>query len=108
MSTPRKARRKAGFATFGVLVACALPAASQASDIPDPPSAPCTLGTRMNVHIINGWMYECECTVLAHGFNCQWNLVGEVAAPALKRFRRHAHKRLVPVLVIHALPGVVG
>lgn len=82
----------------GVTLALSVAATVRASDIPGPPSAPCTLKHRMNVHFIDGWMYSCDCEVLAHGFHCGWNLVGQVAAPALRRI--HKHRRLIPVLYI--------
>lgn len=78
------------------LLAC--PITAHASDIPGPPSTPCNLGQRMNVHFVDGWMYECECVVLSRGFHCSWNLVGQVAAPALRRI--HKHRRLIPALYI--------
>lgn len=70
-------------------------------DIPSPPDTPCNLGHRMNVEIVDGWMYECECVVLSRGFHCSWNLVGQVATASHKK-----HRRLIPVLYIH--PKVVG
>lgn len=104
---PAPPRKPLGFASIaclvGLTVALATAVTVRAEDIPGPPDAPCTLGERMNIHIIDGWMYSCDCEVLAHGFNCQWNLVGQVAeSNALRRFRKrhHAHRRLIPVLYI--------
>ena len=90
-------------ACVGVTLALSVAAVQvKADDIPGPPDAPCTLAQRMNVHIVEGWMYECGCQVLAHGFHCEWNLVGQVAeSSASRKFRkRHSHRRLIPVLVI--------
>lgn len=88
----------------GVTLALSVAATVKAEDIPGPPDAPCNLGERMNVHLIDGWMYSCDCEVLAHGFNCQWNLVGKVQeANALRRHRKivkHPKRRLIPVLYI--------
>lgn len=114
MNTPPYRTRAAGFLIIGALLAASaflITANANASDIPGPPSAPCGLGERMNVIVVEGWMYECACSVLATGFHCEWNLVGEVvdtnAARKLKRHtNRHAHRRLIPVLVIH--PVVVA
>lgn len=91
-----------------VSVALMLPMTASASDIPGPPSAPCTLGERMNIHIEDGWMYECACSVLAHGFHCQWDLVGQVTeSNAIRSFRKHPRKHH-RIVVRYALPMVTA
>lgn len=89
------------FACFlGIAIALVVTVEVHASDIPGPPSAPCSLKHRMNVHFEDGWMYSCDCEVLAHGFHCGWNLVGKVESVAVRRFLK-AHRSLtIPVLYI--------
>lgn len=87
------------FACFlGIAIALVVTVEVHASDIPGPPSSPCNLGQRMNVHIVDGWLYECGCEVLSRGFHCQWNLVGQVVTA----HRKHPikHRRLIPVLYL--------
>ena len=70
-------------------------------DVPPLPTAPCTLGQRMNVQIVDGWMFECECVVLSRGFHCSWYLIGQVETVAA---RKHPKRRVIR----YALPKVVG
>lgn len=75
-----------------------------ANDIPGPPDAPCHLSERLNIHIVDGWLYECGCSVLATGFHCEWTLVGQVEeANAIRR-----PKKARRAIVRYALPGVTA
>lgn len=95
-----------------VVVACAIELdAAKAAESPPMiawPTGPCNLAHRMDVAIVDGMFFECQCTRLLLGYDCSWYLVAGVDEPALSRKRVIKHPAKRHVVRIYAHPGVVG
>jgi hypothetical protein len=85
----------------------AKPAAKQ----PDPPAVvwpqePCNLAHRMDIAIVDGMFFECQCMRLLVGYQCDWYLVAGVSSAKLSRKIKHPAKKRVSIRVAH--PAVVA
>lgn len=100
-----------GLVTMLLLVAaCVVPeyghAASTAKAPPIVwPDSPCDLAHRMDVAIVDGMFFECQCMRLLVGYQCDWYLVAGVSSAKLSR----RIKRPVMRVMVHAArPAVVA
>ncbi len=71
------------------------------------PDSECTLANRMDIAVVEGMFFECQCMRLQDGYQCDWYLVAGVESPAelrkrIKRTKLHSHR------VIHARPSVIA
>lgn len=57
------------------------------------PDAPCTVDNRMDVAIVDGMFFECQCLALASGFQCDWYLIAGV--DEITSLRKYTLKRKI-------------
>lgn len=66
----------------------------------------CDFEHRMDIEIIGGIWFECQCVALARGWDCAWVELGQPAVANFKRRIKHhtLHRRVMRF----ALPAVVA
>ena len=119
MPRPPNLTRHAPFIAIGVaLIAAAIvatavqagpvakaPITKAASEI-EWPSEPCNLEHRMDIAIVDGMFFECQCLRLLNGYQCDWYLIAGVNSTKLKRHIKRPGKgllvRVARTVAVHA------
>jgi hypothetical protein len=69
------------------------------------PQGPCNLEHRMDIAIVEGMFFECQCMRLLVGYQCDWYLVAGVSSAKLSRKIKKPAKRIA---IRAHLPAVVA